>query len=112
MKASSDSHQVERLRTVLLGGMHRHFRRRQREDQPAVAGIDVREFENVAQEGAIGIGILAVNDDVCTVDHDHRDYYRRTITAMETSSSGARPPVKRFHSPTNVSMSVVAEADG
>ena len=46
--------------------MERSFGRRQREDQPTVTRIDGLETENIAEEGAVGVGVLGVNDDVGT----------------------------------------------
>jgi len=50
----------------------RNFRRRQSEDQPAAAHVDAGEGENVVQEGAIGVGIGAVNDRVRASEHELR----------------------------------------
>jgi hypothetical protein len=45
------------------------FGRRYGEDQPAVAGIDIAESESVAQEGAVRVGVFAVNDYVGAGNH-------------------------------------------
>src|ERR1700733_1286311 len=53
------------------------FGGRQGEDQPAVAGVDGCEVEDVAKEGAVGFRIGGVEDDVGAVDHSgllRRDY--------------------------------------
>jgi hypothetical protein len=41
---------------------------RQGEDQPAVAGIDGGKAQDVAEECAVGVRVLAVEDDVGAVD--------------------------------------------
>ena len=51
--------------------MHRGLRRRQAEDHPAAADVDRAEFEHVAEERAIGLGILAVEQDVSALEHRH-----------------------------------------
>src|SRR5262249_15325990 len=66
------AHQVDLMTAVLGGRVHRDLGRRQREDEPALSGIDVGESEDVAQEGAIRFGILAVDDRMCATDHRDR----------------------------------------
>ena len=55
---------------VLFRWMKGCLCRRQREDQPAVAGIDGCEPKHVAKEDAVCLGILAINDDMCARNHD------------------------------------------
>ena len=55
---------------VIFGGMKGRLCRRQREDQPAAAGIDRCEPQHIAKEGAVCFGILAIDDDMCARDHD------------------------------------------
>lgn len=43
--------------------------RRQLEDQPAVTDVDEREAEDLAEEGAVGFGVVAVKQDVGAADH-------------------------------------------
>jgi hypothetical protein len=62
------AHQVELMDGVLFGRMHGDFRRRQREDQPAVTQIDVSKLEDIAQEGAIETRVRAVDDCVRASD--------------------------------------------
>ena len=50
--------------------MNRKFCRRQRKDEPTAPGIDCTEIQNIVEECAIGIGILAVKENVRTVDHE------------------------------------------
>src|SRR5208282_2154521 len=61
--------EIEFVRAVLIGGMEGGFARRQCEDQPAVAGIDGLESQNVAKKVAVRFRILRINDDVSTRDH-------------------------------------------
>jgi hypothetical protein len=56
--------------------MYTDFGRWKLEDQPAVTGVHMREPENVAKEGPIGLRVLAVNDHMRAVDHDYSDQYR------------------------------------
>ncbi|MBI4909463.1 MAG: hypothetical protein HY820_37945 [Acidobacteria bacterium] len=63
------AHQVELVNAVLLPGVHRHLGGRQSEDQPALAGVDVREAQNVFQEGAVGFRILRIDDGMGASDH-------------------------------------------
>jgi hypothetical protein len=50
--------------------MECRFCRRQSKDQPSVTGIDGRKPEHIAKEGAVRLCILAVDDDVCSRNHD------------------------------------------
>src|SRR5580700_3248352 len=61
--------EVQLVRAVAGGRMKGGFGRRKREDEPAVAGIDRGEAEDVAEEGAVGFGVLGLNDDVRAGDH-------------------------------------------
>ncbi len=61
------AHQIKFVR-VILTGMHGHFGRRQAEDEPTVADIHVSELEDVAQQGAVGFRILAVNNGMSAGD--------------------------------------------
>src|SRR4029077_8954542 len=54
---------------VLLTGVKRSFRGRQRENKPAVTGVYRLKFEDIAKEGAVAFRFLAVNDDVRSVNH-------------------------------------------
>ena len=56
------AHQVELVPAVLIRRMNGYFRWRQSEDQPSVSDIDVRKAEDIAEERAIGLGVLAVDD--------------------------------------------------
>jgi hypothetical protein len=58
------------VHVILLRGMYGNLRRRQSENQPAVADIDVRELEHIAQKFAVALGILAVDDGMRASDHD------------------------------------------
>src|ERR1700721_1268163 len=54
--------EIEFVRSIFFGGMERGLARRQRKDEPAVPGVDRLEAENIAEKGAVGIGVLAVDD--------------------------------------------------
>src|SRR3954462_7502783 len=62
------AHEVE-LVAVLVGRMARDFARREREDQPATARVDVLESEHFAKERAVGLGVARVDDRVGAGDH-------------------------------------------
>src|SRR5258708_18103199 len=64
------THEKEFVPLERLGGMNGHFRRRQREDQPAVTGVHRGKSEDVPAEGTISRSILAVDDDMGTKDHE------------------------------------------
>ena len=54
---------------VLFGRVHCNLGGRQREDQPAVTCIDRLVLQDVAEERAVSLGILAIDDDVSAVNH-------------------------------------------
>src|SRR5689334_181067 len=54
------AHEVELVGAVLFGRMERRLGRRKRENQPAVARIDVREAEHIAEKRAIRLGVFTV----------------------------------------------------
>lgn len=56
------AHEIEFVDVVFLGGMDSDFCRWQTENEPAMADIDVRKFQDVAQESAISFGVCAVDD--------------------------------------------------
>src|SRR6266581_3082521 len=63
------THKIKLVLVILLAGMERRFRGRQREDQPSTAGIHGCKSQNVPEEGAIGSRVLAVYHYVCTGNH-------------------------------------------
>ena len=77
------AHEIELLAEVSFARMRGELRRRQREDEPAAAGVDGRELEDVAQEGAKGFRLLGEDDGVDSVDH-------RTASAGVEGSIPAR----------------------
>src|SRR5437763_15411520 len=54
------THQIEFVPVTVLGRVDRHFCRRQREDQPSVAGVHGSKSEDIPQEGSVSSRILAV----------------------------------------------------
>src|ERR1700730_2946791 len=54
---------------MLIGRVECGFGRRQGEDEPAMARIDRLEPEDVAEEGAVCLGVFAVEDYVSARDH-------------------------------------------
>jgi hypothetical protein len=80
------AHEVQ-LRPVRLGGMDRDLGRRQAEDQPTFARISEIEAKHLAEKSAIGVGIAAVQDDVCTEDH------ARILPALSGRRPEAREPL-------------------
>jgi hypothetical protein len=63
------AHEVELMRPILSGGVEGGFGWGQSEDQPAMAGVDGFQSENIAEECAIRLGILAVDNDVSAGNH-------------------------------------------
>src|SRR5450755_2445685 len=63
------AHEVQLVQVVLLGGMKRSLSRWQRKNQPAMPRLHCRKLKNVAKESAVAVRILAINDDVSSVDH-------------------------------------------
>ena len=70
------AHEVELMAIILFGRMKCRFGWRQGEDQPAVAGIDRRESQHIAKEGAVCRCIFAVDDDMCARNHDESSLAR------------------------------------
>ncbi len=63
------AHEVKLLHVVLLRRMNRDLGRRKAEDEPAFAGIDVRKPKHIAEEGAVGRDVGAVDDGMGAGDH-------------------------------------------
>src|SRR5688572_6071110 len=63
------AHQIELMQVIFIRRMDGDFRRRQSEDEPAVADIDVRQLQDVPEELAVGRGIRAVDDGMRSSDH-------------------------------------------
>ena len=68
--------------------MNGELGRRQTEDQPAVPDVDVRQLEDVAKHRAVGLGVGAVDDRVCAVDHGRG---RRQVRNGWSQDDGHRP---------------------
>ena len=68
--------QVEFVGPVLFRRVDRQLGRGQREDEPALAYVDMGELQDLAEEISVGRDVLAVDDDVSSRDHltsDHQD---------------------------------------
>jgi hypothetical protein len=76
------AHQVELVNVVLVGRMHRNFGRRQRKDQPSVPGIYRTVPEHVAKERTVPRGVLAVDDDVRSLDLGMVENTLRKVVAV------------------------------
>jgi hypothetical protein len=59
--------------------MNRCFCRRQREDQPSLAGVHGCQSEDVPEEETISRRILAVDDDMRSKDHDLCPFFAPVI---------------------------------
>ena len=60
--------EVDLVEVVGLGGVDGDLGGGQAEDEPSGADVDAREVEGVAEEGAVGVGVAAVEDDVGSGD--------------------------------------------
>ncbi|MGA8103289.1 MAG: hypothetical protein WB869_14105 [Candidatus Acidiferrales bacterium] len=57
------------LHEIGVGPVHRQFGRGQREYQPAVTKIDCTKTQEVAKEHAVGLGVLAIQQEVSASNH-------------------------------------------
>jgi hypothetical protein len=62
------THEIELVPTTRVCGMGGQLGRGQGEDEPAAAGVDRGKAEDVAEEGAIGVGVATVDDGVSAGD--------------------------------------------
>jgi hypothetical protein len=63
------THEIKFMGTTLIGRVDRGFSRRQGKNQPAMTCIHGFETEDIAEEGAVGLGILTVDNYVSARDH-------------------------------------------
>src|ERR1700683_1218501 len=63
------AHEVEFRTLVFLCRVDCDFRGGKRKDQPAVAGVDRGESQDVAQESSIALSVPAVEDCMCAKNH-------------------------------------------
>src|SRR6202030_917370 len=63
------AHEIKFVGTTLIGRVDCGFSRRQGENQPAMTCIHGFETEDIAEEGAVGLGILTVDNYVSAGDH-------------------------------------------
>src|SRR5262245_30742968 len=68
--------------------MHCDLGWRQREDQPPVTGVDRLVPQHVAEKRSVSLGVLAVDDDVSTVNH---------ASSVPTHETPPNPPLQRTH---------------
>ena len=95
------AHEEKLVLVVLLGIMERGLKWRHREDQPAVAGINVGKLKHIPKKGPIGFGILGIDNDMRRVDQCVKPRllgWQHVLTA---------PPHSQL-SPSLVSMSAIA----
>jgi hypothetical protein len=64
-------HQIDFVLPARLRRMDGDLRRGQREDQPALPDVDMREAEHIAKKRAIGIAVRAVEDHVGAAHSGH-----------------------------------------
>jgi hypothetical protein len=64
------THEIEFRPVILLGGVNRRFRRRQRKDQPSMASVHRSKSQDILEEGTISRRVFAVNDYMRAKDHD------------------------------------------
>jgi hypothetical protein len=77
---------IELVDVVLLGRMDSDFRRRQSENEPSVADVDVRQRKHIAEKCAVGVRVRAGDDRMCAANHGPSK--RRSISTA--SCDGAR----------------------
>src|SRR5579864_3732514 len=63
------AHEIEPVVAFLLCRVHADFGGREAEDEPAVACVDVGEFESVPEECAYFFGVVGVDQSVGAGDH-------------------------------------------
>src|SRR6266550_4974550 len=63
------AHQIKLVLIILVTRMTSHFRRRQRENQPPMAGVDLMKAEHILEKRAIGFRVFTVKNYVCAIDH-------------------------------------------
>ena len=65
LKVVDDQREVELLRRrpalAVVGGVNPQLARPRLEDQPAAAGVDMRPFEDVPEEGSRGLGVVGID---------------------------------------------------
>jgi hypothetical protein len=61
--------EIEFVLAILIGRMERGLAGWKREDQPATAGINGIESENIAEECPVRMGVFRINDNVCARNH-------------------------------------------
>lgn len=63
------AHQKYSVRIIFLRRMDSELGRRQSENEPTIACVNVRKLQDVAEKFSIRLGILAVEDHVHSGDH-------------------------------------------
>src|SRR5215475_14744942 len=74
------------MQVVLVERMHCDLGWRQREDQPAVTGVDRLVLQHVAEKRSVSLGVLAVDDDVSAVNH---------APSIHAHEAPPNPPLRR-----------------
>src|SRR5262245_64989225 len=59
--------------------MKRGFRRRHREDQPAMSGVYGRKSKDISKKGAVCFRILTVDDHMSAKDHEVSPFLLRVL---------------------------------
>ncbi|MDX6331281.1 MAG: hypothetical protein QOI83_3664 [Streptomycetaceae bacterium] len=96
------THQEELVLGRAVGRVHGHLGRGQLEDEPAAARVDAGKVEDVPEERAIGLGVLAVEDDMRTADQGWLLPLRRAGGRVPgiLARSGPRRPSTAFDDTT------------
>jgi hypothetical protein len=84
------THQEKLLPERRLAWVNGNFRRWQLEDQPPMAGVNVRIAQNVAKERSVGLRVRAVDDDMRSRNsHSANVAYRgRLVIAFAITAGG------------------------
>src|SRR5215831_12554554 len=84
------AHEIQLVRLMILR-MNPKLRRRQREDEPSAARVDVRGVEDVAKKRADGVGVLRIDERVHSGDHRGGSRLERGPSFCTRSGRGSSP---------------------
>ena len=71
-RADVVTHEEQFVLVIVICVVKRRLGRRQSEDQPSATRVDSWKLEDVTKKSPVGFGILAIEDNVCAIDHAGR----------------------------------------